>query len=169
MLLNELVPWRKDRRSIAVRGDEQNQPFYALERQMNRLFDDFFGDFALSPWKGWSRFEAEFVPRIDVADTDKEVTITAELPGMNEKDIEVSLHDGLLTLQGEKKQSTEEKKDGYTHSECSYGSFSRSIALPAEVDESKIDASYKNGVLKIHLPKKEAEQTKAKKVEIKAG
>lgn len=169
MALNQLVPWRKGRRNVGVRGDEEDRPFYALQRQMNRLFDDFFGDFALQPWKGWYNLESDFVPRLDVAETEREITITAELPGMEQKDIEVSLADGLLTLRGEKKQSAEEKKEGFYHSECSYGSFSRSVTLPAEVDADKADASYANGVLKIHLPKTEPEQAKAKKIEVKTG
>ena len=169
MTLNQLMPWRKGRRNITVRGDEANHPFYALQRQMNRLFDDFFGDFALLPLKGWADLESEFVPRLDIAETDKEITVTAELPGLEEKDIEVSMADGLLTLKGEKKQSSEEKEEGFTHTECSYGSFSRSIALPAEVNTDKVDASYKNGVLKIHLPKTEPEKAKARKIEVKTG
>lgn len=169
MMLNNLVPWRKGRGNVVIRGGEQSQPFYALGRQMNRLLDDFFGDFALQSWKGWSDFDTEFVPRLDVAETDKEITVTAELPGMEQKDIEVSMADGLLTLKGEKKHNAEEKKDGFYHAECSYGSFCRTVALPAEVDADKVDASYKNGVLKIHLPKTEPEQAETRKIQVKTG
>lgn len=167
MTLNELVPWRTGRRNIAVRGDEAEQPFYALQRQMHRLFDDFFGD--LQPWRGLSDLETAFVPRMDVAETDKEIAVTAELPGMEQKDIDISLHDGMLTVKGEKKHQNEEKKDGLYHAERSYGSFSRSVVLPAEVDEDKIEASYKDGVLKIRLPKTEPQKAQAKKIQIKAG
>lgn len=169
MTLNQLISWGRSRHNPLIRDDERNQPFYVLQRQMNRLFNDFFGDFSLQPGNGWSDFESEFVPRLDVAETDKEITVTAELPGMDQKDIEVSIHDGLLTLKGEKKQSSEEKKEGITHTECSYGSFSRSVALPAEVDVEKADASCKNGVLKIHLPKTEPEHAKVRKIEVKTG
>jgi HSP20 family protein len=167
MTLNELVPWRTGRRNIAVRGEESDQPFYALQRQMHRLFDDFFGD--LSPWRGWTGLETAFVPRMDVVETEKEIHVTAELPGMDLKDIDISLQDGTLTLKGEKKQQVEEKKEGFYHAERSYGSFSRSVVLPAEVDEAKIEASYKDGVLKVCLPKTESQKAQAKKIQIKAG
>lgn len=167
MTLNELVPWRTGRRNIAVRGDEAEQPFYALQRQMHRLFDDFFGD--LQPLRGLTGLETAFVPRMDVAETDKEIAVTAEVPGMDPKDIDISLHDGMLTLKGEKKQQAEEKKDGFYHAERSYGLFTRSVVLPAEVDEGKIEASCKDGVLKIRLPKTEPQKTQAKKIQIKAG
>ena len=163
----ELVPWRSGRRNIAVRGDESGQPFFALQRQMHRLFDDFFGD--LSPWNEWKGLETAFAPRMDVVETEKEINVTAELPGMEQKDIEVSLHDGMLTLKGEKKRQSEEKKEGFCHAERCYGSFIRSVVLPGEVDEGKIEASYKDGVLKIRLPKTEPQKAQAKKIQIKAG
>ena len=111
MTLNELVPWRKGRRNITAGDNEQDRPFYALQRQMNRLFEDFFGDFSLQPPKGWSGFETDFIPRIDVTEDEKEITVTAELPGIEQKDLEVSIRDGMLTLHGQKKQETEEKQD----------------------------------------------------------
>ncbi|MEJ5258751.1 MAG: Hsp20/alpha crystallin family protein [Anaerohalosphaeraceae bacterium] len=169
MALMELVPWRTGRRNLSVRGSELDNPFVALQRQMSRLFDDFFSDFGLQPWKGWTGFDGGFYPRMDVAETDKEITITAELPGIDQKDIEISLTDGVLTLKGEKKQSSEEKKEGYYHSERSFGAFSRSVALPVEVDENKVEATYKDGVLKIRLPKTENQKARAKKIEVKAG
>ncbi len=169
MTLNNLVPWKKGRRSLALGGEEPSHPFYALQRQMNRLFEDFFGDFPLQPWRGGADLDSGFMPRVDVAETDKDIAVTAELPGLEQKDIEVRIADGLLTLTGEKKQSSEEKKDGLYHAECSYGTFSRSIALPAEVDEEKADASFKNGVLRIRLPKAEPEQAKARRIEVKTG
>lgn len=169
MALTELVPWRMGRKNLSVRGSEIDNPFAALHRQMSRLFDDFFSDFGLQPWKGWAGFDGGFYPRMDVAETDKEFTITAELPGIEQKDIEISLADGVLTLKGEKKQSSEEKKEGYYHSERSFGAFCRSVALPAEVDEEKVEATYKDGILKIRLPKTESQKARAKKIEVKAG
>lgn len=169
MALTELVPWRMGRRNLSVRGDEQNNPFVALQRQVSRLFDDFFSDFGLQPWKGWTGLEGGFYPRMEVAETDKEITVTAELPGIEQKDIEIALSDGVLTLKGEKKQSSEERKDGAYYSERSFGAFTRSVTLPVEVDENKVEATYKDGVLKIRLPKTESQKARAKKIEVKAG
>ncbi len=169
MALTELVPWRMGRRNLSVRGSEQDNPFVALQRQMSRLFDDFFSDFGLQPWKEWAGLDGGFYPRVDVAETDKEITVTAELPGMEQKDIEISLADGLLTLKWEKKQSSEEQKEGYYHAERSFGAFSRSLAIPVEIEENKIEATYKDGVLKIRLPKAESQKARAKKIEVKAG
>ena len=137
---------------------------------MNRMFDDFFGDFgdvALSPLRTLSRVGADFVPRMDVSDTDKEITITAELAGIDEKDVDITLQDDVLTIRGEKKVERDEKDKNYRLVERSSGTFSRSIALPAEVQQDKIEASFKKGVLTVRLPKLPVEESKAQKIEIK--
>lgn len=134
------------------------------------MFDDFFGDFGdftLSPFRALGLGTNEFMPRMDVAETDKDITLSAELAGMDEKDVEITVHDDVLTIKGEKKTEHEEKEGERYLTERSYGSFSRSIALPAEVDQEKIDASFKKGVLKVTLPKVPVQEAKAKKVEIK--
>jgi HSP20 family protein len=133
-----------------------------LRREMDRLWDDFFGPGrrALRP------LEAEWAPAIDVSETADQVMIKAEVPGMDAKNIDISLSGDILTIKGEKKSEREEKKENYHLVERSYGSFSRSLKLPAAVAADKIEASYKQGVLTITCPKKE--EAKPKAIEIKA-
>ncbi|MCG6536792.1 MAG: Hsp20/alpha crystallin family protein [Syntrophales bacterium LBB04] len=146
---------------------EDFSPFYPLQRDMNRIFDDFFTNFSLPTYDGLSeRFEA-CSPSTDIREDEKELTIKAELPGMDEKDIEVSLTDDTLTIAGEKKDEKEEKSGGYYYAERSYGSFRRVLPLPASIDSQKADASFKKGVLTITVPKTEAAKSKVKKIAIK--
>jgi len=133
--------------------------FDSLRREMDRLWDSFFE--GRSGRRG--RQEGEWLPSIDVAETKGDLLVKAELPGMDPKDIDISLHEGILTIKGEKKQEKEEKEEGYHLIERSYGSFTRSIRLPKDVQSDKINASFKNGILKVVLPKTE----EAKKKEIK--
>lgn len=167
MVLSNLIPLRKSRKDALARTAQDAHPLTALQRQMNRLFEDFFSDFGLRPFDGLERFGHGVVPTVDIAETDKDVTVTAELAGLDEKDIQINIQDNVLTLQGEKKTEHEEKDAQYYVSERSYGSFCRAVQLPAEVDDSKAEAVYKNGVLKIRLPKTPDEQRKTKRIEIK--
>jgi HSP20 family protein len=171
MVFHEMVPWKKDRRNMNIRSREEEFPLLSLQHRMNRMFDDFFGDWAefpLSPLRALSRGGNGFMPRMDVAETDKEVTITAELAGLDEKDVEITLQDNVLTIKGEKKAEREEKEANRYLTERSYGAFCRSIELPAEVEQDKIDAAFKKGILTVRLPKTPVEETTAKKIEIKA-
>jgi HSP20 family protein len=133
-----------------------------LRREMDRLWDDFFGPGrkALRP------LEMEWAPAVDVSETADQVVIKAEVPGMEAKDIDISLAGDVLTIKGEKKSEREEKKENYHLVERTYGSFSRSLKLPTAVDADKIEASYKQGVLTVSCPKKE--EVKPKAIEIKA-
>ena len=124
------------------------------------FFDRFFEDFALP--RLFSEKPA-LTPTFDVSETEKELIVKAEVPGMDKKDIHINLSDGLLTIKGEKKQ--EKKNENYHSVERRYGMFSRTIRLPFEVEADKVDATYKDGVLKVTLPKSEA--AKPKKIEIK--
>jgi HSP20 family protein len=169
MALSNLVPFKKGNKDALARFRREADPLAAFQRQMNRLFEDFFGQSALQPFTGWDRWMEEFTPRVDISENDKEITVTAELPGIDEKDIQVSIQDDLLTLRGEKKSEHEEKDSQHYLMERSYGTFSRVIPLPAEVDDSKAEAVFKNGVLKIRLPKTSAESSKTKRIEIKRG
>ncbi len=98
---------------------------------------------------------SEFAPRVDISETDEGFRVTAELPGLEEKDFEVSLEGDVLTIKGEKKLAHEEKREGYTHVETSSGSFQRAFRLPVEVDPDAVKAEFKNGVLTVTLPKPE--------------
>jgi len=159
MVFQELVPWKK-----TMRPGEDDLTLGALQRRMNRMFDDFFGDFGHS---GLSTMQ--FVPRVDISETEKEIKVTAELAGLDEKDVEITLHDDVLTIKGEKKEEHQEKNERLFVSERSYGSFSRSIVLPETIQQDKINAVFKKGVLTLTLPKAPAEETKAKKIEIKTA
>ena len=125
---------------------------------MDRLWDSFSG----RPRKRGEE-EGEWLPSLDVSETKDEYVVKAEIPGIDPKDIDISLSDGMLTIKGEKKQEKEEKEENYHLVERSYGTFTRSIQLSGEVQAEKIKAEYKNGILKVVLPKSE----KAKQKEIK--
>jgi HSP20 family protein len=135
---------------------------------MNRLFDDFFGGWGLAPFREFPERWDTFSPRMDMVEGDKEVTVSAELPGMDEKEIGVSLSHGVLTISGEKQEKKEDKGKNYYRMERSYGSFQRSVPLPGEVDEAKVEATFKKGVLTITLPKTAAAQAR-KRITIKRG
>jgi HSP20 family protein len=147
---------------------EEDLPLQSLQRQVNRLFDDFFRGFDLRPFAEMGRV-GEFTPRIDVTETDKTFTVTAELPGMDEKDVEVMLSSDSLTIKGEKKHEKEEKGENFYRMERSYGSFHRVIPLPAGVDAAKVDASVSKGILTVNLPKTAKAKEKTKKVTVKTG
>jgi len=127
-----------------------------------KLFDRFFDDWGLETIFGEDK---EWVPAFDIAENEKDYTVTAELPGIDIKDVDITLSEGILTVKGEKKQEKEEKSEGYHRIERRFGSFNRSFRIPGKVEADKIDASYKDGVLKVVLPK--AEGTETKKIEIK--
>ncbi len=130
-----------------------------LHDEMDDLFDGFFRGLGrpLTGYKAW--------PAIDVADKDNAVVVRAEVPGCKAEDIDISVYGNTLTISGEKKESKEQKEKGYYYAESSYGSFRREVTLPTDVDEAKIDAVCKDGVLSVTLPK--AEKTKAVKVKVK--
>ena len=134
---------------------------WGLQSDINRLFDAF-----MSPLET-TETRAVMVPKLDVAELKDKFEIKAELPGMDEKDIELSIDDGLLTISGEKKAETEEKDKGYYLKECSYGTFSRSVRLPDNIADDKIEAKFKKGVLTIDLPKKAITPPKSRKIAIK--
>jgi HSP20 family protein len=140
-------------------------PFRDIEKvrsEMDRLMDTFlFG----VPQRGDFWEEAEWLPAVDVAETKNEIVVSVEIPGMDPKEFDISLREGALTIQGEKKQDRAEEEN-YHLTERRYGTFSRSIPLPQEVEGDKIISSYKDGVLKIALPKSEEAEKKAIKIKV---
>ena len=132
-----------------------------IREEMNRLFDDFFRGWP-EPRKGL--LEGEWAPSIDVAETEEEIVVTAELPGIKQEEVDITIADDVLTLKGEKKEEKEVKKKNYHRIERSYGSFQRSVGLPVGVQADKAKATYKNGVLSITVPK--AEEAKPKQIKI---
>ena len=167
MALSDFLPTRRGRGQMAGRGFEWPE-MSSLQREMNRLFEDFYGDIDLSPSRVFEK-PMRFTPSIDIKETDKNITVTAELPGMEQKDISVSLKEDCIILAGERKEEKKEEDEQYFHREMSYGSFRRIIPLAANIDRDKVDAEFKNGVLHITLPKiAGAETEKTKKIEIKS-
>jgi HSP20 family protein len=159
----EMVSQGDKRQTIAVGAWS---PFGLFSREVDRLFDDVGRGWTLAPFRGAeARTVGEMVPRLDVSETDQEIKVTAELPGMDEKDVVVTLEGDVLTLKGEKKAEAEEKGKNFHRVERTYGSFQRMISLPAEVDATKVTAGFKKGVLTVTLAKSPATQTR--KIEIK--
>lgn len=137
-------------------------PFFALQRGINRMFDDLWHGFDVPTVFAGHRF-----PSLEVRDEDKAVRVVAELPGLEAKDVELSLHDGILTLKGEKKTESEEKTEHGMMSERWFGHFERSVAV-GDVDEGATEAKYENGVLTVTLPKVERPKETERKIPIAA-
>jgi len=134
---------------------------FGMQREMNRMFDNFLNgtdrgeDYALTVWS----------PAVDIAEHDDQYVVKMELPGVSKEEVKITLESNILTIRGEKKQEKETKKENYHRVERSYGSFQRSFTLPTTVKNDKIDASFKDGILNINLPK--AEEAKPKQIEVK--
>ena len=157
MNLRSLIPMR-DRTGLA--RPEANS-FGSLQREVDRLFEEFS--------RGLPMFATpalmNIVPSVDVAETDKEIEITAEMPGLERKDVDISLEDDVLTIRGEKKTESVQDNKNYHLNERSYGVFYRLLQLPPGIDPSTVKATMSNGVLKIAIPK--PARTQAKKIEVK--
>lgn len=167
MQIKDLIPWARKDHEAAPKDGEDN-PLATLQKEMNEVFANFsdrFGKtFESLDWP-WGSGDA----KSDVVETDKAIEVSIELPGMEMKDIEVSVSDDVLSIKGEKKVDRQEEKKGYYLSERTYGAVYRSIPLPPGVDGSKADASFKNGVLTIKLPQTPEAQAKVKRVEVKSA
>ena len=170
MDMRSLIPWGRSTNQQAptqYRSNEQD-PLVSLQRDMNRLFDDVFRSFdsrlpAMGAFGSFGGLGAPW-PSVEITDTDKEIRVTAEVPGLEEKDIEVLLDGDVLTLRGEKRSETEDKDRHF--SERVYGRFERRIPLGVEVEENRIEARFRNGVLTVVLPKTEQAQSQVKRIPI---
>jgi len=129
-----------------------------IRDEMNRLFDDFFG--SLPEKFGETAAEGMWMPAVDISETEHDLVMTAELPGVKKEDIKLSVQDNMLTIKGEKKKEKETKEENYHRVERAYGAFQRTFTLPAFVNASKIKATFNDGVLKVRLPKLEEAKTK---------
>jgi HSP20 family protein len=139
-------------------------PFLSLHRDINRVFDDAFRNFGLP-----SAFGNGSWPSMDVRETEKGLEVTAEIPGVEEKDLDVTLANGQLTIRGEKKFERDQKEAGYHVMERSYGSFARSLPLPFDVDEKAVTAAFDKGVLKVSLPKSPQAESKVRRIPVGKG
>ena len=154
---------------MPIQRNDTAQPIADLRSETNRLFDDFWSGLGAFP-APFSPAEARaFEPSVDVKETDTAVLVTAELPGLEEKDFELSLDRDTLTLRGEKREEREEKRHGWWHHERRYGSFVRRVPLPSEVEADKAEARFKNGVLEVALPKTEEARRRTVEIPVKAS
>ena len=135
---------------------------------MNRLFDDFFKGTGIKPWAEEMESLGTFSPQVNMTEDEKSIQVSAELPGLDEKDLEISLSKDSLTIKGEKRQENEHKDKEAYYLERSFGTFTRVLPVPKDVNTEKAEASFKKGVLTITLPKLEREKQAQKKIRIKA-
>jgi HSP20 family protein len=170
-MIRDLIPWSRGRDVTERRGDYAN-PFMTLHREMNRLFDEAFRGFDLAPfgsnrgsndlwsgaWNGW--------PNIELSESENAFKVTAELPGLDEKDVDVQLNNGVLVIKGEKKTETEDKNRLF--SERYFGRFERRIPVE-DVEEDKVSATFSNGVLTVSLPRTATAHEHVKRIAINAG
>jgi HSP20 family protein len=162
MEMKSLVPWRRGRAELTGAGQMEDLPFvFGLHRQMNRLFDDFLRDFE-SPLM---RSSASGWPALEIQEGDKETKIVAELPSLDEKEIDLSLRDGVLTIKGDKTRKT----DGAVYSERWHGEFTRAIEVGQDIDPDKVKASFDKGVLTVTLAKRPDATPETKKITINNG
>ena len=164
MTTKNILSRTRNAKNITGRREEE-YPAVTFLQEMNRMMENFFQGFGLASQQERS---GAFTPSIDVIDTGEGVKIIAELPGIEQNDIDVSITKEMLTIKGEKKAEKEEKGKGFYRMERSYGSFSRTISIPAEVDPNKAEATFKKGILSIDLPKTEKVLRDAKKISIKS-
>jgi HSP20 family protein len=164
MNIKSLIPWKEKSQTPATR-DDLFDPFVTLRREVDRILDDFFngsGGTALRAMNG-------VTPVLDVTESEKEIVVTAELPGLDEKDFEVTVAGDVLTIKGEKKAEHEEKNGDAYYMERRFGSFSRSVRLPFEVKDEQVDAKYEKGVLTVRIPKPAEVQKAVRRIEVKAA
>ncbi len=167
MSMRELVPWSWGRREASLAPAAGHDPFLALQRQI----DDLFNGFARSVgWPGAGTAErAALLPSVDLVDDGDKLVLTAELPGMSEKEIELTLREGALVIQGEKREEREVKDKDVYRLERSYGKVHRAVPLPCAVKEDAIKASFKHGILTVKLPKQEGAADRSRRIPVAAG
>ena len=169
MDLKSLVPWRNNSKPhVPATRDDYFDPFVTFRREMDRMFDDLFTGFSGPGLQSASAGWQGVTPTLDVTETEKELVVTAELPGLDDKDFEVTLAGDVLTIRGEKKSEHEEKNGDAHYLERRFGSFSRAVRLPFEMKDEKVDARYDKGVLTIRVPKPAEAQRAVRRIEVKA-
>ncbi|MBU9374829.1 Hsp20/alpha crystallin family protein [Burkholderia multivorans] len=162
MDFRNLIPWNRDRNVPAVRQREDDHPVLALHREMNRLFDDFFRSFDMPARFGSSLASSFGWPNIELNESDDAITVVAELPGLEQKDIDVSLDHDVLTIRGEKKGGS----TGAVYSERWQGAFQRSVQLSPDADPEKVAASFRNGVLTVTIAKRPDAQSRVRRIPV---
>ena len=156
MNIGDLIPWSRGGHEVQVRREGAPEPTLALPSDIDRVFEDFWRRFGLpipQLWDDGDGVGSGLVPRVDVRETDNEVEVVAELPGMDEAGIDVSLAPGMLTIRGEKRSERDEEKEGYVLRERSFGRVERVVPLPDGLDLDSAKATFKNGVLTVSIAK----------------
>lgn len=162
MNMRDLIPWGRSQTVPSRFREEGGDPFMTLQREMNRLFDDVFRSFEMAPFGGLGRMGGW--PHVEVVETDQHLRVSAELPGLDEKDVEVLMSDGVLTIRGEKRSEIEDKERAF--SERSYGRFERRIPLVWDVEEDKAEAAFRNGVLTVTMPKSAEAKSNVRRIPV---
>jgi HSP20 family protein len=163
MAIKDLIPWNNRGREVGFQRGADIHPFFALHREMNRMFDHVFRGFDLAPGLTLRTQDGLDWPQIDIDETDKEGQITAELPGLDENDVSLEIANGVLSISGEKKTESEDKARRF--SERYYGRFERRIPLQ-DVEEDKASAAFKNGVLTVTVPKSAEAKSNVRRIAI---
>lgn len=163
MNLGSLIPWRSKSQPLSQR-DDFFDPIFSLRREIDRMFDEIFDGFGNSAYRS-----VNLRPAIDITENDKELVISADMPGLDEKDLDVSLVGDVLSIKGEKRAEHEQKNGDHYYVERRFGSFSRSVRLPFEVDDQEVEAKYDKGVLTIRVPKPAELQRAVRRIPIKAA
>jgi HSP20 family protein len=168
-MVKNLIPWKKKSHEVEVLSPNDD-PTFNLTRGMadmvNQLFRPFNDQWSRSLFRNLSGFTT--TPNIDVEETDKEVRVTADLPGLEEKDVQIDLDEHFLTLRGERKDEREKKGKNFHHIERSYGAFHRSIALPDGIDRDNVNATFKKGVLKVTIGKLPGHERSVRRIPVKS-
>ena len=170
MSIHDLIPKKKAEGSIYKHHDQEADYLSNFQNSLNDLFNDFFRrPFGLNTFSENFPAQSSFLPELDISDTEKELRISADIPGMKAEDIDIQLDGATLTISGDKTTEKEDKGKHFYRQERSHGSFLRSIPLPEEVEEDQISASYKQGVLNIILPKTSPKTGERNRIKIKTG
>lgn len=174
-MVTNLIPWRKksSHHEVEVMRPQHEDPAYDLTRGMTDMIDTFFhrfdSEFGVTPWFRGGDTGFARLPNVDIAETDDEVTITADLPGLDEKDITVTLDGETLTLRGERRHEKEEKRKNYYRAERSYGTFVRSMTLPEGIDRDNVKATFNKGVLHVRAGKLPGTKSTRRHIPVVAG
>ena len=168
MQISDLIPWTRDKAKSPARVENEPNPLMALQSDINHVFEDFWNVVG-NGWNGRANMVEMFGPSTDVTETAKSVDVSVELPGMTQEDIDISVSNDAMIIRGEKKVEHEDERKGIYMSERSYGSFYRALPLPAGVDTDKAEATFKNGVLTVSLPKTAEEQANVKSIPVKSA
>ena len=165
MHIKDLMPWNWGRHSVPVRREDEER-LRNLQSDINRVFEDFWHGFPAPAWTAGIGAPFETMSPVELSETDEEIEISAELPGMSEDDIDVTMSADMLKIKGQKTSERDEKRQAYHITERSYGAVHRTIPLPSGLDLDHVDATFKDGVLKVRIPKTEEARSEIKRIAV---